>query len=303
MTDNEIKEYLIKNYKTIANTELAKACDIKMCRLYKEFKTLGISKKPQKLWTKEEDQILIIMWDKHSKSDILKTFPTRSYKSLVSRASTIGCKKDKSTLSHNKLSILLEEKNENYYWLGFLMADGHFSKQNDIKLTLSEKDLSHVEKFAKLFGARVSKRGSCKYDRYIPKPSYCMAVRDVNTVKLLKEKYSISSNKTEYPCDISSFNTCEKFLSWFAGFFDGDGCALRNKKGKIEGLRVQIHSSWIKNLEFIERKLKEYLKVNSRSYIDTQGYARWVCFKDANIIVTKIQSLNLPILQRKLGLL
>lgn len=246
--------------------------------------------KPQKSWTNEEDELFKTMWNKHSKSDILLAFPDRKYGSLKSHARFLNIKKDITTLSHNKLSILLNECNMSYYWLGFLMADGHFSKLMDIKLTISEKDIDHITKFANLVSTSVkTNKGYCS-----------IAVRDVNTVKVLKEKYSIHSNKTEYPCNISSFNTKESFLAWFSGFFDGDGCVLK-RKGKVSGLRIQIHSSWIKNLEFISEKLKEYLNINSRSYIDTQGYARWVCFKDAGILIKEIQSLNLPIMERKLG--
>lgn len=260
-----------------------------------------LSKKPQKNWTDNEINLLKKMWNMDFKSDILKAFPDRTYSSLKSKAKNLKIQKNKSILSHNKLAILLEERNEIYYWLGFLMADGHFSKLNDIKLTVSAKDLNHLEKFANLIGAKISNCKTVTYNNYTSK-SYSLAVRDVNTVSNLKIKYSINSNKTENPCDISQFNTYEKFLSWFVGFFDGDGCVLKNKIGRTNGLRIQIYHTWINNLKFICEQIKLYLNVDSRVYIDSQGYARWVCFKNANIIVKAIQNLNLPIMERKLGI-
>ena len=303
MTDSEINKFLTENYKTMKNTELIAHCNIKPYLFYRKMKSLQLVKKPQTHWTVQEDVLLEKLWDKDLKSNILKAFPYRTYKSIKTRANDFGFQKDKSILFHNKLKMLLEESNTNCYWIGFLMADGHFSKTWDIKLTLAIKDLNHLEKFAKLIDTKIHIGKSVKYKQYTSQPNCNISVRDISTVKILKEKYSIDSNKTKNPCDISLFDTKEKFLSWFAGFFDGDGCVLKNKSGKIEGLRIQIYNTWIKNLEFISEKLKEYLNINSRSYIDSQGYARWVCFKDAGILIKEIQSLNLPIMERKLGLI
>jgi hypothetical protein len=260
-----------------------------------------MNKKIQKSWTNEEILLLKQMWDVDMKSDILKAFPERTYSSLKGKAKRLNVRKNKLISFHNKLSVLLEEKNEIYYWLGFLMADGHFSKLNDIKLSVSEKDFNHLKKFGNLINANISSCKEVTYDGYTSR-SYSLAVRDVITVSKLKTKYSINSNKTENPCDISKFNTYEKFLSWFAGFFDGDGCVLKSKNGQINGLRIQIYHTWVNNLEFIREQIKLHLNVDSRAYIDSQGYARWVCFKNAKIVINAIQNLNLPIMERKLGI-
>ena len=169
MTDEQIDSFLIENYKTMKNTELIKACNIKQYQLYRSINRLGINKKPQKFWTDDEINLLKKMWDMDSKSDILKSFPNRSYTGIMVAAHKIGLHKDKSILSHNKLAILLEEKNEIYYWLGFLMADGHFSKLNDIKLAVSAKDLNHLEKFGKLINANISSCKKIKYNGYTSK--------------------------------------------------------------------------------------------------------------------------------------
>ena len=41
---------------------------------------------------------------------------------------------------------LLEETNEKYYWLGFLLADGSFGKKKELKIGLSNKDKEHLIK-------------------------------------------------------------------------------------------------------------------------------------------------------------
>jgi len=44
------------------------------------------------------------------------------------------------------LSPLLNETLEAYYWMGFIMADGHLSKQNRLTVTLAIKDSDHLLK-------------------------------------------------------------------------------------------------------------------------------------------------------------
>jgi hypothetical protein len=305
MTEEEITKFLVDNHKEMKNTELIARCGLKRYQFYRKMKVLGLVKKPQKSWTTEEKDLLRSMWDKHSKSDILKAFPDRNYRSLKSVAHTLGCVKDKDLKYHNKLKNLVNESNESYYWLGLLMADGHFSKTYEIKLSLSAKDICIFEKFMKYidYDANIKFSYGHTYGSYNSQNYNSISIRDINTVKILIEKYSIVSNKTKSPCDISSIQDKEKFISWFVGFFDGDGCMMKDSKGKLSGMRIQIHHSWIDNLDLISKKLLNDFDIKSRSYIDTQGYARWVCFGRENHMkfVDYVESLSLPYLDRKWG--
>jgi intein-encoded DNA endonuclease-like protein len=305
MTENEIQKFILDNYETMKNKDLIARCGICQSKFYKVTKSLGLIKKPQKHWTKEEDDTIITMWPNFSKKDIMKVFAGRSYNSLIARAQILNVSKNKDTLSHYKLISLLDNTEEAHYWIGLLMADGHFSKNFEIKLTLSEKDKSHVEKFAKALSVNVNKNKSVTYKGYVSSPSYSVAVRDSYTMKILIDRYSLSSNKTENPCNISSIISEKLFLAWFVGFFDGDGCVVKNKKGAPSGLRIQVHGSWIDNLQLITDKLLKDFGIVSRSYIDTQGYARLVCWGKVNLdkIKAALNDITVPFIHRKLGLL
>ena len=46
----------------------------------------------------------------------------------------------------NKIEKLLDETPESYYWVGYLLADGHFNKNYRLNFTQSGKDKISVEK-------------------------------------------------------------------------------------------------------------------------------------------------------------
>jgi hypothetical protein len=255
----------------------------------------------QKTWSEEETELLRKEWPTSTKQRILELFPSREYKSIKGRASYLKIKKVEFFNNINKLSFLLEKSNRSFYWIGLLMADGHFSSRNEIKLTLSEKDRCQIDNFCELTGTKYKRYSGVAYGKYTSKPFYAVSVMDNHTVSYLKDLYSIESNKTIKPCEIKGICKSKFFIPWFVGFFDGDGCVMKDKSGKANGLRIQIHSSWKENLDIISNTLKDY-GVMSRSYIDTQGYARLVIFSTANMI--KICELacnsNIQLLERKL---
>ena len=58
-------------------------------------------------------------------------------------------KTNKASINSNTFNIIDSE--EKAYWLGFLYADGYVSKIREFELSLSLKDLNHLEKFKKAF--------------------------------------------------------------------------------------------------------------------------------------------------------
>jgi hypothetical protein len=255
----------------------------------------------QKSWSEEENELLRKEWPTSDKSKIIELFPNREYKTIKGRASYLGIKKIESFKNLNKLSFLLEESCESFYWLGLLMADGHFSDRNEIKLTMSEKDQCQIDKFCELTGTKSKRYSDVESGGYISRPFYTVSVMDNYTVAYLKDLYAIESNKTKKPCEIRGICKGRFFIPWLAGFFDGDGCVLKDKKGTVNGLRIQIHSSWKENLDIISKSLERY-EIVSRSYIDTQGYARLVVFSQENILklCKLVSKSDIPLLDRKL---
>lgn len=255
----------------------------------------------QKAWSNAEIDLLKTEWPTANKARISELFPDREYKTIKSKAYHLKIKKVPHFKNINKLSFLLEESNHAFYWIGLLMADGHFSERNEIRFTLSEKDKCQIEKFAELSGAKIKKFSNIESGGYISAPFYTISVMDANTISCLKARYRIESNKTKKPCRIDTICESRFFIPWFAGFFDGDGCVMKNNRGIANGLRIQIHSSWKENLDLISKTL-DNLGIKSKSYLDTQGYAKLVIFSTKNILeLCKIScEAKIPLLDRKL---
>jgi len=251
--------------------------------------------KIQTKWSVEEENNLRIYWPEKSRVELENIF-NRTYLSIKGKAKLLNIKKVDGFKFKKKIHKLLEDTNEKYYWLGFILADGHFSKNLELKITLSIKDDEHLIKLSNFL-----EYDNIKYNK--SKQFVYLSVRDSNTISLLKDMYSIDTNKTKNPCDISSINSKDKFMSFFIGFFDGDGCVLKNRKNIPNGIRIQIYNTWIHNLQVFSNRLNEYLDIDSRSYIDSQGYARFVIFKKSSLKKIKEEAIRLriPFLNRKLG--
>lgn len=166
------------------------------------------------------------------------------------------CSKEKQNF-HRKcdLSPLLEETPEAYYWIGFLLSDGHFY-DGRINFCLSLTDGEHVKKFGKFVKYTGKYRESEKF-------GVNLSAKHTKIVNELCEKFHIKSNKTYSPPD-TIMNHNEKLLKYlFIGFVDGDG------KISADGVTIKIHGSWFKILEEFSTLFDE--KINPK--ITKDGYA------------------------------
>lgn len=187
-------------------------------------------------------------------------------------------------MNKNKLKKLLEDTPEKWYWLGFLMADGHFSKSNRLRVKLAIKDLEHIKTLASFLEVKwdIEIRNGYEYGR--------VSVMDTVTLRILKEQFNINSNKTINPPDLSSLNE-EQLFCFSVGFIDGDGCIGFQSGRNDVILRVKCHSAWADNIFIMFGDCK----------INNQGYAQ-VSISDNTIlrkIKRKVNNFNLPILKRK----
>ena len=193
------------------------------------------------------------------------------------------------------LSVLLKNLPESYYWVGFIMADGHITDNKRLKLVLSLKDIDHLKKFKSYI--------SLKSEIKIYKNSCGISVMDSVYIKSLCEKFNIKQNKTYNPPDISVFeNIQEEKLKYalLAGFIDGDGnISSRLPKSNAFFLRIQLHSSWINILQIFHKMIDpeglNTVKINNR------GYAQFVISNTEILknLKERILNLNIPILLRK----
>lgn len=188
---------------------------------------------------------------------------------------------------HALRKFKLEKLNEgglvSFYWLGFLLADGHFYNNGRVKITLSVKDEGHLEKFIDFIGhGKIRKYGNvCE-----------VSIMDVHNSKVLMEKYKINSFKTISPPDLSHL-THEELLATSIGFIDGDGHIRRQlgREGAI--VCVKVHSSWLETLSILFK--------DTRPFLQNSGYAFLSISEHKKVKELKIFSLSngLPIMQRK----
>src|SRR5690606_7825362 len=89
-------------------------------------------------------------------------------------------------MRHNKLKNLLNNTDESFYWLGFIMADGYIAKDKSrLEITLCEKDLNHLEKFNKFINnnAIIHKHNKDKFKLFR------LSIRDLNTISEIINKF------------------------------------------------------------------------------------------------------------------
>ena len=82
--------------------------------------------------------------------DLLIKELDRNWDSIVSKASTLKLSRSTDFLRNSDFNKLTDGSNQGFYWLGFLLADGHFNfKSKRITLSISMRDTNHMLEFCK----------------------------------------------------------------------------------------------------------------------------------------------------------
>ncbi len=157
------------------------------------------------------------------------------------KAKCRSCATSKYAKRVGDCSFLLENSYESFYWLGFLLADGHFSKKRRLVLCLAPLDEEHVKKLAKKLNCKF------KYNKHL-QPE--LSVMHTGIIGQLCDKYSIEQNKTCNPPNLSTI-TGANLTALSIGFIDGDGCIKYQHKRKDVIIQIKCHSSWLENLQYM----------------------------------------------------
>lgn len=186
------------------------------------------------------------------------------------------------------LSKLLEETPEAYYWVGFLLADGHF-ENGRVKFHLALKDSDQVKKFANFikWSGNFDDRGELGIG---------VAAKHTEVVEELCKKFDIKQNKTYNPPKTILNHDKELLKYLLIGFIDGDGNIETQRKRKDCFIRIKVHKSW-------DRILKEFCELvgydTKHVRLNKQDYCE-LYFSDSKIITElKKKSNILPVLERK----
>jgi hypothetical protein len=252
-----------------------------------------------KKWTQKEKNIIKKYYRTKEKEKLTELLPNRSWNAIALYAQKLKIKRSLDFYRATNVGKLLEETPEAYYWIGFLLADGHFSEKR-ITVELSIKDIKHIRKFAKFISASCSKGHSKCGGKYYGNCYVKVANSDV--VPLLREKFEIYNNKTYRPCNIIKINDEDLLFSLIIGFIDGDG-SIRKQSGRQDcQMTIKCCYGWLSNLQFISDTICQYCDLEpNTSKINKYGYAE-VSFTNSIILKflkAKGKELNLPVLKRK----
>ena len=177
----------------------------------------------------------------------------------------------------NKIKNLLNKSPECYYWLGFLLADGHFSKNNRLTLSCSIKDKKHLIKFVRLLNLntniikdRTITLNNKEYRQNVIK------IMDTNTLLKVKNDLDINNQKTYNPPNIEIYKklSSQLFFPLLVGYIDGDGMISNQSNRDDCFIRIKVHSSWLDFLIMIRERLEYELQINiPKPKINKGGYA------------------------------
>jgi len=228
-----------------------------------------------KKYTEEEDSIIINNYEYCNKNAILELLPGRNWMSIYNRAFKLNIKR---SIYKQNLLPLLDKTAITYYWLGFLISDGHFSKNNVLHININKLDLKHLCTFCEFLNLD---RDRIKIKNNIIR----LSISDVKTIPVLKQKFDIKSNKT-YNAICFDFDINGDLLKCFLiGLIDGDGSI--NKK---HFAYITAHKSWD----------TFYDKFQMGKIYYTKNILRYVITKSSTSILKNIiDKYNLPVLSRK----
>lgn len=236
-----------------------------------------MTNKTWKKWSDEEMKLLKIHWESSDMKTLLKTFPDRKYSSLMLKATELGVKSKIKRKRKGSLGFLDNLTDSSCYWWGFIMADGHISKKGELIITLNKKDQAHLQKLAKHLNRYLSTK-----DRFCT-----LRIQDKSFGEKWLTELKIDGPKTYFPPDLSIFLTKERFISFFIGLVDGDGCIWHTNDWEGNPwpmLRIELHKNWRNLLDLISEKLKEFYDIESTVRVTKRGTAK--------IDITKKQALK-----------
>jgi len=201
----------------------------------------------------------------------------------------------------SKIEVLLTNTKISWYWLGFLLADGNFSKDG-IFLSVCDKDLAHLEKFRKFTSHGGKLDSGCK-DTPFGFSSYnkIFLGGKEEVGKLMEILYLTNTCKTYNPPTSLPTISREKLISLFIGFIDGDGSISKRKRGGVT-IEIEIHVSWKNYLNSLITMIYECCGESYSNKIEHLQTTVKFCISNPIVmkfLKNKIKEYSLPILQRK----
>lgn len=190
----------------------------------------------RRAWSDDDLARLREVYPTAEMGDVLGSFPGRSSAAVKLRAQKDGLRRPPAA-PQGSLKRLLEQTPIAAYWIGFLMADGHFSERR-LAVKVSVLDVDHVRSLADWLGPgfRVkTERGGTIASLSCQQPT---------TVRALRERFDISPRKTYDPPSRLPYEDTALLTAWLIGLIDGDG-TIRVPYGRRGAMAsVVAHLAW-----------------------------------------------------------
>ena len=191
------------------------------------------------VWSKKSEELLSSLYGRATNKELKTALPQFTRCAIIRRADKlklVKIKYDRNRLSD--LSILLSESLVSYYWIGFMLADGHFNSSGRFQVNICDEQ--HIKTFANYI-----KHTGKIHVKTFPDPSdkhktlYSLTCYDKEIVTAIRLKFDIQNTKTYNPPKNYANFTEEQSMAILLGFIDGDGCI------KFGGsMTICCHSSW-----------------------------------------------------------
>lgn len=200
----------------------------------------------------EEMKRLKRMWPSESTASLETAFPGRSMIGLRQKAMQMGLVGEVERSRRGDIRPLLNGSPEAFYWLGFILADGHITRAGQLVVGVIDEEESHLDGLARYIRTE-ARRPYANPEKEYALSSFMtdeslrrkrrVAVQDPATAQGIRDLLGLEdSNKTYTPPKVEAMTAIGRpgldFL--FMGFFDGDGSTGTTKFGG----RMENHVSW-----------------------------------------------------------
>lgn len=200
-----------------------------------------------------------------------------------------------------------------FYWLGFLLADGHFRKMPsssiELSVELSNKDLTHLQTLLLFLGRDISSYSSRTRQTKLSAGLQTHVSFRLSSNELcdLVAYFDIHHNKTKFPPNITNYLSLSLLQKQclLIGYIDGDGF-VRGRLGHRDG-KLECHSSWISMYEFFNSFLitpytiscKEEKVILFLSSVDVGNLYEMACRESLPILMRKWKSVKESLAYKK----
>jgi hypothetical protein len=248
-------------------------------------------------WTPEQIKFLEENYENLEK-EYITNYIGKKWGNIRQKARSLNLRRSTEinrSIPRNRLSALLNDTNESFYWIGFILADGTVTNDS-IQIEVSKNDENHLLQINNYL-----KNDIVLYRR---RNTVTISINDRINIKQIKEKFDIKQKKTYNPPDYSNAEFSQNnLLSLIVGFIDGDGNISKRKNGGTQ-LTVENHASWKEFHIFIEKFIYSYFEeelLKNHQRFNNRGYSLITISKSkiVKLLYDEIKKLNLQYMRRK----